>query len=148
MTITFRLCSAFVLLSFFSSSALACLCSGSRSVDDFYHKYDHIFVARITGLDLVEDSVTSDEIIIAKFEVLELFQGNPDDVVVSADALGFNFSTCSTHLVVGSYYLIFAANGEPTHLGRCSASQPITYEEKHVSPSVHDLRRLFPTSAP
>ena len=126
-------------------SAFACMCAGSDDVEDFYQKFDHIFVVRIVGSDLKDDPTTrGGEVIVARFETIEVFRGSPNDVVITSDSLATNFDSCSKPMVVGGYYLVFAVEGQTTHLEMCAASHRVTYYEDDVSPSVTKMRQLLP----
>jgi len=120
------------LLALFSHNIFACACgSDGRSDEEAFIYYQFIFVARITKAELIKPETDSfsindkfivspvDELIRAKFVVIETFKGDPKQVTeIYGLPLG---NSCGREIYVGGRYLIYT-NNKRANLSACDRS--------------------------
>jgi hypothetical protein len=134
-------------------TAFACLpvdgvfasqCVGeSPTVEQKYENYDHVFVAKFTGAHVVKEAPSGREMLAIEFLPVEVYKGDPTAVTITASS-GINIENSNFRAIfVGAHYLIFASKLEPEiHVGMCSPSEVVMYEDTHVSQQIEILRTI------
>jgi hypothetical protein len=120
----------------YASSSVACSCVRA-TLAERYKAADAVFIARVTAAELLSERDAHFEYLRARYELGEVFKGNPEKAGALRTHAGGSYGTCGVPLNVGDHLLLFVTKD---FTSQCHGSHQ--YHQIRDREKVDELRRL------